>query len=540
MSATVTDENPTGNDPKQPNRRAGRTDRSGAAADRGRGRPAKEIAVDRSAPGHEAPDGDELKITADTAADQSSGRLISMVPGVDVASMVRSRMGSKVGGVAPFVPPARRMNRRLRMREWNRRGFVPLSPGKQKLRHRILPRTVIGIAFMLMCFGMGGAFAGASFYAYYDDRLAENERTVARFVEGFDQQFTDAAGLLDEMRTDAIGEIRGELTPLEEYVADADGVISLPGSAGPSVWLLETRDEAGEIVNGSAFAVVGHEGGTALVTSYSLITASVVAPSPAMDLLKGDERIPAQLWSWDEERDLALVVVDREIPTLDLAGENDQIGSVGARVFALSGFGGQGATASPGVLLDHSRVGLQHTAPVGTLFRGGPLLTGEGKVVGVASNDYQPFGLDSGDVRQAPDIRGLCERLLACAEFRRDIIVGDEEAPVDGSGSDTIEVEVAAEAGEAPARGEGPVRTEAEIDAQAAELDLDDQIDPEAEAEAAAQIEAEAEAEAEVLAEARAETEAAPRPPAENSAQATAGDSAENGDGAEGGAGQDG
>ena len=433
MSATVTDETATG-------------ERSAHRRSRAEGTST------------ERPD-DELRITADTAADQATGRLIDLVSSVDLASIGRSRRRSGIGGVAPFVPPARRMSRRRRVREWNRRGFVALSPGRQKLRHRILPRTVIGISFMLMAFGIGAAFAGAAFYAYYDDRLAENERAVAHFVEGFDQQFTDAAGLLEEMRVGAIGDIRRELTPLDEYVADADGVISLPATAGPSVWLLETRDQRGEVVNGSAFAVVGHEGGTALVTSYTLISASTTAPSPPLDLLKGDERIPAQLWSWDVERDLALVIVEREIPTLALAGDSDQVESVGARVFALSGFGGQGATASPGVLLDHSPVGLQHTAPVGTLFRGGPLLTGEGKVVGVASNDYRPFGLDSGDVRQAPDTRGLCQRLLACAEFGRDLGI-DSSAEGSSSRSDgPIEVEVAAETSDAPPRGEGSVRS---------------------------------------------------------------------------------
>lgn len=326
---------------------------------------------------------------------------------------LRSR---RVGGVAPFVPPKSRLGRRMQMREWSRRGFVQLSPHKQKLRHRILPRTVIGIAFMLLSAGVGAAFSGAAFYAYYDNRLAENERTVARFVEGFDQQFTDASGALNEMQTEAVSTIRSELAPLDSYVADARGVVNLPATAGPSVWLVETRDEAGRLVNGSAFAVVGHRGGTALVTSLDVVLASTSAPNPGIDLIKGNERLPARLWAWDEERDLALLVVDRAIPVLNLAGSSAQVNAVGGRIFAMSGFGGQGATASPGVLLDHSQLGLQHTTPIGTLFMGGPLLDGQGQVVGMASGAYQPFGVDPGDVRQAPDVAGICARILRCSE----------------------------------------------------------------------------------------------------------------------------
>ena len=327
------------------------------------------------------------------------------------------RRADRVGGVAPWVPPRGRLGRRFRMREWARRGFVPVSPGRQKLRHRILPRTVIGIAFMLMATGIGAAFSGAAFYAYYDNRLAENERTVGRFVEGFDQQFSDAAGALDELRVDAVGTIRDELEPLGDYVADAGGVIGLPASAGPSVWLVETRDGDGAVVAGSAFAVVGHRGGTALITSYSLVRAATVEPGPAVELLKDERRLLAEVWSWDEERDLALLVVDAEIPALPLAGDQAQIEAIGHRVFALSGFGGQGASAAPGVLVDHSPVGLQHTAPVGTFYNGGPLLDGEGRVLGMASSSYGPLGVDPGAVPQAPDVAGLCAEILRCADL---------------------------------------------------------------------------------------------------------------------------
>ena len=344
---------------------------------------------------------------------------------IDGSAGGRTRVGGRapgrgradrVGGVAPWVPPRGRLGRRLRMREWSRRGFVPVSPGRQKLRHRILPRTVIGIASMLMATGIGAAFSGAAFYAYYDDRLAENERTVGRFVEGFDQQFSDAAGALDEMRVEAVSTIRDELEPLGDYVADAGGVIGLPASAGPSVWLLETRDGDGAVVAGSAFAVVGHRGGTAMVTSYDLVRAATVEPGPAVELLKDDRRIEAEVWSWDEERDLALLVVDAEIPALPLAGDRAQVEAIGHRVFALSGFGGQGASAAPGVVIDHSPVGLQHTAPIGTFANGGPLLDGEGRVLGMASIAYGPLGVDPGAVPQAPDVAGLCAEILRCAE----------------------------------------------------------------------------------------------------------------------------
>ena len=347
---------------------------------------------------------------------------------------LRLRRNDRTGGVAPFVPPKGRIGRSVARRHWYKRGFVPVSPGRVKTRHKILPRSVIGISFAILVFAVGMAFSGAAFYAYYDDRLAENEATVARFVEGFDAQFADAAGALDEMRVGAIEDIRTELSPLGEYVSQANGVIGLPEAIGASVWQLETADENGRPITGSAFAVAPHNGGTALATSYSLVEASATVPSPTIDLIKGDERITATLWAWDRDTDLAIVVVDREIPLLDMASERQQIGALGTNVFAMSGVGGQGASASPGVLIDQSQLGLQHTAAISSLFTGGPLVSGDGTVLGVVSTEYRMFGsVENGQINQAPNLASMCAEILRCVEARGDVtatVTADEsQAP---------------------------------------------------------------------------------------------------------------
>ncbi len=350
--------------------------------------------------------------------------------------------------VAPFIKPTQRLKQHQKERAWERNGFIAVNPGKPKLRHRILPRSVIGISFMLLASAVGVAFSGAGFYAYYDNRLAENEREVSRFVEGFDQQFSDATGAIDELRVDAVEDIRTELQPIEGIVSDADGVINLPATAGESVWALETRDEQGKAVLGSAFAVLKHEQGTVMVTSYSLVAASTTEPSPPLTLTKRDQRINAQLWSWDAKSDLAIVMVAEDLPTLPLATVEEQAASVGTRVFAISGFGGQAATASPGVLLDQSTSGLQHTAPVGTMFRGGPLVNGAGNVVGLSSLNYQPTGVDPGMVLTAPNTASFCDQVLKCSEI-----------------TETVEIEVPVDDAQAPPAGNEPIaEEETEID----------------------------------------------------------------------------
>ncbi len=351
----------------------------------------------------------------------------------------RRRRSKKVGGVAPFVGQPNLLTRWRTSRQLAARGFVALSPGRPKIRHRILPRSVIGISMMLLSAGIGSAFSGAAFYAYYDDRLAQNEAQVATFVDGFETQFTDAAGAIDGMRVESVEQIRRELGPLAGYVEDSNGIVTLPAVAGPSVWTVTTQGADGAQVVGSAFAVVGHNGGTALVTSYELIRAATVSPGPTVTLSKGDQTLTAQIWGWDKENDLALILVDVDLPKLELATGTARNNAVGGRLFALSGVGGQGATAAPGFLIDQSAEGIQHTIPIGTLFQGGPLVDSSGVVLGVASLNYSPLGVDGGSISMAADVNVLCERLLNCADEANDITIelaSDGDTSVEATAED--------------------------------------------------------------------------------------------------------
>ncbi|MFV0525333.1 MAG: serine protease [Acidimicrobiales bacterium] len=289
---------------------------------------------------------------------------------------------------------------------------------------------------------MGAAFAGAAFYAYYDARLAENEQTVSRFVDGFETQFNDATAAIDAQRVAAVDDVRNELSPLGDVVTDANGVIGLPDQAGPSVWRVETRGQDGELRLGSAFAVAKMESGTALLTSYELVSASAVAPAPPIEVVKNGQRYPAQLWSWDAERDLAIVRVDIDVPVLEIATHADLDRLTGLRLFAMSGVGGRGSSAVPGVIVDLSDQGVQHTAPVGTLYQGGPLLSSDGRVIGLATTHFRPYGVDPGAVGTAPGIDQLCGSLLNCGTG----------VPVVG---DQTPVPEAAPGGETPAPGDG-------------------------------------------------------------------------------------
>jgi S1-C subfamily serine protease len=125
--------------------------------------------------------------------------------------------------------------------------------------------------------------------------------------------------------------------------------------------------------------------------------------------------IPAELWAWDADHDLALLKTARAgLPQLEWAPEAVRAQVAGTRLYALSGSGGQGATASPGLAIDQNQTGVRHNAPLSPEFRGGPLVNAAGQVIGLVSTAYRPTGIDAGEIPYAPTVLVACEKVLRC------------------------------------------------------------------------------------------------------------------------------
>jgi len=129
---------------------------------------------------------------------------------------------------------------------------------------------------------------------------------------------------------------------------------------------------------------------------------------------KGDDDEKATLWTWQEDHDLALLIIKKgNQPKLDWVSSKPAV-RLGERVFAVSGQGGAGASITQGNVSDVFARGIQHTAPVGPAYRGAPLVNSDSQVVGVASADYAPLGFAPGTVTYAVPIASTCDRILRC------------------------------------------------------------------------------------------------------------------------------
>ena len=287
-------------------------------------------------------------------------------------------------------------------------------------RERVLPRTVIGTVAMLLAASVGFAFGGTILYAYYQYRLDKVEKRVSDFIGGFEGRYELARKEINREKEEAKEEIRREIEPLEQLAASGETLTRLIDKVKDSVYLVETQNDFGQAQVGSAFVVTSDAEKSYLVTSLSVVKAATKRPGPGIVLRKGGETTPVTLHTWHEERDLALLIVDKgSLPRLKWV-PNASAPEFGQRVFVVGGIGGAGGSITQGFIADVSAAGFLHDAAVAGPFAGGPLLNSKGEVLGVGTPAYAPLGFTSDRVTFAPPIRSACEKVLKCPEGATD------------------------------------------------------------------------------------------------------------------------
>ena len=280
---------------------------------------------------------------------------------------------------------------------------------RKRQRMRILPRSVLGISLLILAAGLGAAVSGTVLFMRYEYRRDVSDANI----KGFDKRVKLSTDAVIAEGQNAQARIQNELEPLLKQAATGDTLIRILNQTKASIMTVQTFSEAGVPVVGTAFVAASDAEKSFLITSYSVVKASVVRPGPAITVrIDGTDR-PATLWTWQEDRDLALLIVNKGgLLKLDWADPKDT--RLGSQVFAVSALGTDGGAVTSGFVADVSSSGIQHYAPIGTAFQGGPIVNDRGRVVAVGSQNYAPLGFTSTGVWFAPAIRSACEQLLKC------------------------------------------------------------------------------------------------------------------------------
>lgn len=339
-----------------------------------------------------------------------------------------------------------RLRRELKQRERDERW----SRKYRARRHRILPRSIIGIAVNLVAFAAGTALAGVLLFAWYDSRLADTRREVDATLGGFDASFSDALAEIETLRDETNRELDNRLDAVRQQINNAAAITELPAQIGESVWFVRTQDLNGQPSTGTAFVVGSNQSSSFLLTSFSVVEAASVEPGPAIVLSDRGREIEADLYDWDPELDLAVLTIpDPALPRLQTVPVIDTQDVIGDSAFAMSGLGGLGGSVTYGRVTDQSAAGLRTDLPLGADFRGAPLLTRSGDVLGIVSLDYSPLGFDPGGVHFVIPFSQACNGVLECgSDF------GDEELAAQRQAAEREEAIANGENPDAPDEGE--------------------------------------------------------------------------------------
>jgi S1-C subfamily serine protease len=268
------------------------------------------------------------------------------------------------------------------------------------LRRHFWPPSAMGIVVISLVVSMVVGFTGALIYTSSDNAQIAS---------------VDPA---DETRTaptiPAGAEPPAPTTTQPPQILTPEGIAQ---KAGPSVWAVSTLDEAGRPIEGSGFVAGSFGGQTYVITSLSIVRAATRIPGPEIVIRNGGSEVKATLWTWQEERDLALLATGRTAPSLSWADENPAP-KQGDKVYVV---GGAAPAPVAGVLSSISPGTIQHNVFIDPGRQGAPLLNDKGQILGMASlavNPANPAGLPPmpGETNFfAVPIAAVCEKLLSCA-----------------------------------------------------------------------------------------------------------------------------
>lgn len=288
------------------------------------------------------------------------------------------------------------------------------KPARQTLRHRILPRSVLGISALILAFAIGAGFSGVVLYSYYQYKLNQTNSKVNTLVTGYKSQFAKAEATLNAEAASAEASIANQLKELQQTQTGPQQLAPLIKLLAPSVYFVHTLDSSGQPSVGAAFAVYSNRSQTLLLTSYTTIEAATHAPGPAIYVQRGTNDTKVTLQTWDPQYDLALLVLNQgNVPAVRTAPSTPAL-QPGDRLFAVSGLGSAGASVVQATVVDVSTSGLALDASIGPAFQGGPIVNQAGQVVAVGSRHYDPQGFNSDGIWYTPYVQAACSKVLSC------------------------------------------------------------------------------------------------------------------------------
>src|SRR5438105_4077093 len=217
----------------------------------------------------------------------------------------------------------------------------------------------------------------------------------------------DRQGTRIAVQGEELAGLRARLATLE--ATQPPDWVAIAGRTEPSVFTLETAEGLG-----SAWVAAADASGSTLVTNYHVVASAWEKGVSRVTARQSDQSYRGTIVKVDRADDLAAVHLDAPFAALPVAAARPQLA---ATVMAIGSPLGLDGTAATGVISGSRSIGgadfLQFSAPVSPGNSGGPVVDGQGRVVGVSAEKLVGEGVES--LAFAIPVQTVCGGFTACS-----------------------------------------------------------------------------------------------------------------------------
>ena len=254
---------------------------------------------------------------------------------------------------------------------------------------------------------LGAVLIGGLSALYYGQQASDLKETTAAARRGIDAVEGDVTTAARRARRDInrqVNQARDELS--------RQSPVTSPSDAG--VYALSVTHPGGEVRVASAFTVFSNRNETFLISNYAAVATESGGAVDTVEVFLPGQTVTIPVYSVDRERDLSVLVAEGgPLPVLPWRPADEPVRR-GDAIYAIGIAGANTPAVLEGQVAGVSDRAIVPSLALNAFVAGGPLVDGSGRVVGVASQDYAPFGTVEGNLVYAPPIRGVCEVLIDC------------------------------------------------------------------------------------------------------------------------------
>jgi S1-C subfamily serine protease len=262
---------------------------------------------------------------------------------------------------------------------------------------------------------LGATLSGGLALLYYGQQVRDLERTTSRARAQLDEVAEDLGKTAEEARK----EIQDEARSVKEAVSRKPPIAS-PNEAG--IYAVAARHAGGEVRVGSGFAIFSDSNETYMVTSYSTVESDDGFAVRTADVYLPGGTVTATVHNYDRDLDVATLRLRGGPVPVPEWRPGEQGLTRGDAVYVAGIAGPSTPTIVSGTIAGFSSATIVSDIALNAFLAGAPLLDASGKVMGIASLGYHPFGPVEGDLEYAVPIRLICKRLVRCT--RSDLQAG--------------------------------------------------------------------------------------------------------------------